>query len=90
MSIIERMADSLIGFVLLICLGFGAIAAAVIFATVAYSWAIDRPACYAYGVVSQQSVFWSIGTNCIVKQDGNWVDFQVATHRKQEITIKQR
>lgn len=52
------------------------------------SYFIDRPSCDAFGKLTGQETFYSLGTNCVVKYNGEWVDYSVATKKKQEITIK--
>ncbi len=49
---------------------------------------IDEPACKAYGRMSHQETFFSLGTNCLVNYQGTWVKFDIATGNRQEITIK--
>lgn len=51
---------------------------------------VDKPACFEYGKVSHQQVMFTQGTSCLVRRDGEWVKFDVAVGKKQEITVKQR
>lgn len=72
-------------------LGAAAIVVASIVGSVtAYNLLVDKPACAEYSVVSGQETFYSLGTGCIVKRNGEWVDYGVAVGNKQEITLKQK
>lgn len=48
----------------------------------------SKPACEQYARLTGAEIsteFW--GASCLVKQDGRWVDYDVAVKNKQEIKI---
>jgi len=71
------MSDTL-EFLGVMCGGATLLAVVSVGSVAGYSLAVDKPACYAYGKLSGQEVFYSLGTSCIVKRDGEWVDYSVA------------
>lgn len=51
---------------------------------------VERPACAEFGALAGAQTYYSAGTNCLVKRDGQWVDYKVFVGNKHEITVKQK
>ena len=62
----------------------------VVGASIGYKNLVDKPACEKYGKMTNQETFYSLGTSCIVKYQGEWVDLSVATGQRYQITTKAR
>jgi len=55
-----------------------------------YRLNFDQPACAAFGKLSGLETYYSLGTDCIVKSGGVWVNYSVVTGNQQQITIKSK
>lgn len=49
-----------------------------------------RPECKKYGEIAGKETYYSFMTDCLVKQNGEWVKWEVVVKNKQEITIKNK
>lgn len=57
---------------------------------VGYAKIVVEPACAEYGRISNQQTMFTVGTSCLVHRNGEWVDYEVAVGKKQEITVKSK
>lgn len=80
----DTFFEVLAGFVALLLLIF-----AIIFGTCALTYyAGAKPACEQYGRLTGAEISTQFfGDGCLVKYEGRWVDYSVATQRKQEIKV---
>lgn len=82
------MFQDMMEFVVTLVLIVAALIAVVVGSRMGYQNYIEKLACAEYGIVSKQATMYSLGTGCLVQRDGEWVDYSVATGKKQEITVK--
>jgi len=49
---------------------------------------MERPACIELSKLTGREAFVSPRVSCMLKENGEWVDYRVVTEKKSSVTIK--
>lgn len=65
-----------------------AIALAIGVPATGITYYVSKSQCTQYHNLTGNEVYFSLSTGCLTKQDGQWIDVEVATHNTSNVAVK--